>query len=122
MENISMANRISWFEILGGDANRLHSFYSKLFGWNIDANNEMKYGMVSDKDAGIGGGIGPNPAGGEGYVTIYVGVDDIKASMAKVEALGGKTVMPPTELPEFHLTFALFSDPEGHVIGMTQNS
>lgn len=116
-----MANRISWFEIVGSDAARLHKFYSELFGWRIDANNEMQYGLVSAGEAGIGGGIGPNPEGGPGYVTVYVGVDDINASIAKAEQLGGKTIMPPTELPDFNMTFALFADPEGHIVGMTQN-
>ena len=116
-----MVNRISWFEIIGGDAARLHSFYSELFGWAIDSNNEMQYGLVSESDSGIGGGIGPDPEGGPGYVTFYVGVDDINSSMSKVEKLGGKTIMPPTELPDFGVTFALFADPEGHVVGMTQN-
>jgi hypothetical protein len=116
-----MANRISWFEIIGGDPARLHSFYSELFGWAINSDNPMQYGIVSEDAAGIGGGIGPDPEGGSGYVTFYVGVDDIKSSMAKAEQLGGKTIMPPTELPDFNVTFALFADPEGHVIGMTQN-
>jgi predicted enzyme related to lactoylglutathione lyase len=116
-----MANSVSWFEIIGGDAARLHRFYSELFGWHIDANNKMQYGMVSADEAGIGGGIGPNPEGGPGYVTIYVSVDDINASAAKAVQLGGKMIMPPTELPEFKVTFALFSDPEGHTIGLSQN-
>jgi predicted enzyme related to lactoylglutathione lyase len=117
-----MANRISWFEIVGGDADRLHRFYAKLFGWKIDANNQMKYGIVSDGDAGIGGGIGPDPQGGPGYVTFYVGVDDINAAMAEAQQLGATVVMPPTALPEFNVTFALFADPAGHVVGLTQNS
>jgi uncharacterized protein len=116
-----MANKISWFEIIGGDAARLHGFYADLFGWKIDANNEMKYGMVSDGDAGIGGGIGPDPEGGPGYVTFYIAVDDIHASMAKAQQLGATVVMPPTTLPDFGVTFALFADPAGHVVGMTQN-
>lgn len=116
-----MANQISWFEIIGGDADRVQKFYSELFGWKIDANNDMKYGLVSAEEAGLGGGIGPNPDGSAGYVTFYVGVDDINASMAKAEKLGGKVIMPPTELPDFQVTFALFADSEGHVVGMTQN-
>jgi uncharacterized protein len=116
-----MANRVSWFEIIGGDADRLHSFYAELFGWKIDANNEMKYGLVSQDDAGVGGGIGPDPQGGPGYVTVYVGVDDINASMTKAQQLGATVVMPPTALPDFNITFALFSDPSGHVVGLTQN-
>lgn len=117
-----MANRISWFEIIGGDADRLHSFYAEMFGWKFAADNEMKYGMVSDADAGIGGGIGPDPQGGPGYVTIYIKVDDINASMAKAEKLGATVVMPPTALPEHGLTFAQFADPGGHIVGLLQNT
>ena len=117
-----MPDRISWFEIIGGDADRLHRFYSELFDWKIDANNKMKYGLVSDSEAGLGGGIGSDPQGGAGYVTVYVGVDDINAAMAKAQQLGATVVMPPTAVPEFNITFALFADPAGHVMGLTQNS
>jgi predicted enzyme related to lactoylglutathione lyase len=50
-------------------------------------------------------------------VTFYVEVDDPKAYLAKAESLGGKTVVPPTQVPEFDLIFAFFADPEGHVVG-----
>jgi uncharacterized protein len=116
-----MANRISWFEIIGGDAARLHGFYAEMFGWKLQANNEMKYGLVDSAEAGVGGGIGPDPEGGPGYVTVYIGVDDIKAALAKAESLGAKVVMPPTTIAEFNVTFALFADPAGHVVGLTQN-
>ena len=36
----------------------------------------------------------------------------------KAEALGGKTIMPVTELPQ--VTIALLADPEGHVIGISK--
>nr|ASV46811.1 hypothetical protein [uncultured bacterium] len=101
---------------------RLHSFYSELFGWKIDANNEMQYGLAAAEDAGIGGGIGPDAEGGPGYVTFYIDVDDINAYTVKVEQLGGKIIMPPTELSDFNMTFAQFADPEGHVIGLTQST
>jgi len=116
-----MANRISWFEIMGRDPTRLQSFYSQLFGWQIDANNADRYGMVSAEEAGIGGGIGADPEGGAGYATMYVGVDDINATIARVEQLGGKTIMPPTEFPDQQVTIAVFADPEGHVLGLSQN-
>jgi predicted enzyme related to lactoylglutathione lyase len=72
------------------------------------------------RGGGIGGGIGPAPEGSAGHVTVYVDVDDPAAYLAKAEQLGGKTVMPPTEVPGFGVTFALFSDPEGHVLGLTK--
>jgi len=36
----------------------------------------------------------------------------------KAEQLGGKTIMPVTELPQ--VTIALFADPEGHVVGLAK--
>jgi predicted enzyme related to lactoylglutathione lyase len=53
-------------------------------------------------------------------VTFYVELDDPQAYLAKAEKLGGKTVVPPTEVPEFGLTFAFFADPEGHVVGLSK--
>jgi hypothetical protein len=30
--------------------------------------------------------------------------------------------VPPTEIPEFGLTFARFADPEGHVVGLSKGA
>lgn len=51
------------------------------------------------------------------YVTVYVQVDDLEASLAKAGKLGGKTVVPPQEVPGMGY-FAWFQDPEGHCIGL----
>ena len=42
--------------------------------------------------------------------------------LEKAEKLGGKTVVPPTEIPDFGLTFAFFADPEGHVVGLSRGA
>jgi predicted enzyme related to lactoylglutathione lyase len=39
--------------------------------------------------------------------------------LRKAERLGGKTVMPPTEIPNM-VTFAMFADPDGNVIGLVK--
>ena len=57
-------------------------------------------------------------ADGNGHVTFYVGTDDPQATLDKAEQLGGKTILPVTELPE--VTIALFADPEGHVVGLAK--
>ncbi|MEK7217098.1 MAG: VOC family protein, partial [Chloroflexota bacterium] len=62
------------------------------------------------------GGIGPAQQE-PGHVTVYVQVDDLDAYLKKAESLGGKTLMPPTEIPGV-VTMAMFADPEGNVIGM----
>ena len=67
----------------------------------------------------VGGGF--NPVGGElnpaGTVIVYVGTDDITASLEKAEALGGKTLVPKTEIPGMGW-FGIFADPTGNKIGL----
>jgi predicted enzyme related to lactoylglutathione lyase len=112
-----MANPVSWFEIVGKDADKLQKFYSDVFGWEYEqAPGPMKYGMISAGNGGIGGGVG-EAQGGAGHVTVYVEVDDPQAYLDKVEQHGGKTVMPVTEVPDM-VTFGLFADPEGHMVGV----
>ena len=111
-----MGNPVVHFEILGEDPGRLHEFFGKLFDWKI-AKNPMGYGMVDAGGGGIGGGIGP--AWGQGHVTLYVQVDDCEAYLDRAEALGGHVVMRPREIPGGP-TVALFTDPEGHVIGLVK--
>jgi uncharacterized protein len=115
-----MADKVVWFEVTGKDGSKLQSFYGELFGWNVDASNPMNYGMVEAEESGIGGGIG-QADNGDGHVTFYMGVDDPQEYLDKAEKLGGKTVVPVTEIPNM-VTFALIGDPEGHVIGVVKNS
>lgn len=112
-----MPNPVVHWEIMGADAKQLQAFYADLFDWEVDANNQWDYGMVDKQtDAGIGGGIGASPDG-VGRVTIYVQVDDLDAYLKKAESLGGKTVMPPTNVGDM-VTLAMFSDPSGHITGL----
>jgi hypothetical protein len=78
-----VANVVNHFEIHGTDGKRAQDFYGSLFGWSIDANNPMNYGMVSGEAGGIGGGIAKS-MDGKPMVTIYVEVADLDATLAKV--------------------------------------
>lgn len=110
-----MGSHVVHFEVTGKDGKKLQSFYSDVFGWKIDTNNPGGYGMV--RQDGLTGGIGDAQQGSQGGVTFYVHTDDPKATLAKIEKLGGRVLMPLTEVaPE--TTIALFADPEGHVVGL----
>jgi predicted enzyme related to lactoylglutathione lyase len=114
-----MANPVAHFEITGnGDGKALMEYYKNLFGWTVDANNPMNYGIVSTGDEhALGGGI----TGGEKPgVTIYVAVDEPQAYLDKAVALGGKVVMPVTVIPAM-VTLAQFTDPDGNLIGIIKN-
>jgi uncharacterized protein len=109
---------VHW-EINARDARRLQKFYSALFGWMVDTDNPLRYGMVlTNAGSGINGGIGQNdpftPAPG---VTFYVQVHDPEAALDRAVSLGAKVITPVTEVPGM-VTFALFQDPEGNIIGL----
>ncbi len=119
-----MGRAVVHFEVIGKDGDKLQSFYSDLFGWEINADNRMKYGMVSrednlDQGIGIGGGIGPGREGGDSWVTFYVSVDDVEEGLKRAESLGGTRVMGPADVPEGP-TVGQFKDPEGHLIGLVK--
>jgi uncharacterized protein len=120
-----MGQPVVHFEVIGTDAKKLQSYYSDLFGWEIDANNPMNYGIVqreqnlSPDGVGIGGGIGPGPPGQDypGHVTFYVAVPNVEAALAKAESLGGSRVMGPEKVMD-QFEIGLFTDPEGHLVGV----
>lgn len=114
---------VGWFEVTGKDGPALQNFYSKLFGWEVsDAGDGSGYGLVAPGDKGIAGGIGASQDGGPGAVTFYVEVDDLDSYLAKAEKLGGTTLVSPTEIPNFGLSFAFFADPEGHMVGLSKGA
>ena len=115
-----MGNPVVHWEVCGKDSKKLQGFYEKLFDWKIDADNPMGYGMVkTGTDAGINGGIGPTEGGAPAYLTFYVQVEDLQAALDTAKKLGGQTLVPPTEIPNF-VTFAMFADPEGNTVGLVK--
>ena len=113
-----MANPVVHFEISGRDGKKLQDFYARLFGWKINADNPMNYGMVeTGGSGGINGGIMQAGPGQPTYLTVYVQVDDLQAYLDKAAGLGGKTLVPPTPIPDVG-AFAMFQDPEGHCVGL----
>ena len=112
-----MPNPVVHWEIQTKNAKNTQKFLADLFGWHVDANNPMDYGIVDTHDKGINGGIAE--AQGPQQVVLYIEVDDLQAYLDKAESLGGKTVVPITEVPGV-VTFAMFSDTEGNTIGLVK--
>jgi predicted enzyme related to lactoylglutathione lyase len=123
-----MGQPVVHFEVIGKDGEKLRSYYSDLFEWDIDAENPMRYGIVqregnlSAEGVGIGGGVAGAPEGYDGHVTFYVEVPDVEAALAKAESLGGSRVMGPDEVPGMGIVLGHLKDPEGHVIGVIESS
>jgi uncharacterized protein len=115
-----MGNPVTWFEITGRDGAKLQAFYSELFDWKMDTNNPASYGVV-DTGGAIGGGVGATTDGSAGATTFYVETDDVAGHLKRAEAAGGTIVMEETQVME-DTVIGLFTDPEGHLVGLLRAS
>lgn len=111
-----MTNPVIHFEIGARDSATLREFYHRMFGWKFDT-SDPNYSLVASTNGGIGGGIMQLQEDIPDYVTVYVGVPDLAAALARATEFGGGTVVPPTLIPGVG-EFAMLRDPEGHVIGL----
>jgi uncharacterized protein len=122
-----MGQPVVHFEVIGKDGGKLQSYYAELFGWQIDAENPMNYGIVQREGntnpdgIGIAGGVGTGPEGYAGHVTFYVEVPDVEAALAKAESLGGTRMMGPETIMG-GVELGQFTDPEGHLVGLVKSA
>ena len=111
-----MANPVAWFEIHAKDGAKARKFYSDLFGWEIDANNPMNYGMVAPGEGGIGGGIASDSDMAPS-VTVYVNVPSVDEALKKAVSLGATVASEPDDVPNGP-RIAHFRDPDGNLVGL----
>jgi predicted enzyme related to lactoylglutathione lyase len=110
------------FEIVGRDADKTRAYYADLFGWEINADNPMSYGLVDREQnlnaqgVGIGGGIA-GTFDGAPRVSVYVEVPDDEQALQRAEVLGGSRLMGPERIDE-STELGMFADPEGLVVGL----
>jgi uncharacterized protein len=108
-----MGNPVTKFQILSKKPDEAASFYSKLFGWTISANNPMGYRQIdTGSTEGIQGGIWPAPPQAPEFVQLFISVADVKSSIAEAQRLGAKVLIPATVLPEGD-EMAVLHDPQG---------
>jgi predicted enzyme related to lactoylglutathione lyase len=107
-------------EIPATDLKEAAQFYSEVFGWEFD--HSMDFYPMFKADGGPGGGFVKlsDVSHSVGIPLLFLGTDDIEASLADVEAHGGKTLMPKTEIGEHaaHGWWAVFTDPVGNRIAL----
>ncbi len=118
-----MTNAINWFEIPVTDFDRAKKFYGELLNAEIQEmpHPEFRYGMLpSDMQNGVGGGIvqGPGFEPSQRGSLIYLnGGDDLSDPLSRVEAAGGKIVLPKTSIgPNGFM--AHFIDSEGNKVAL----
>ena len=118
-------NPVSYFEIPVTDLPRAVEFYTAVFEIELELgkidNIEMAFFPFNEKSSGITGAL----AQGEIYKPsqqgslIYFNVDSIETVLARVNALGGKTLYPKTSTGEYGYV-AEFEDCEGNRIALSE--
>ena len=111
-----MAHPVIHAEIRSQDPDATRAFFSELFGWTYSDGAFPGYTFV---DPGVEGAlptaIGPLQ-GGDDAVLFFVGVEDVETTLERAEQLGGKTIQPAQNVPG--VTFGVFADAQGHVVGV----
>jgi predicted enzyme related to lactoylglutathione lyase len=110
-------------EIPAKDAAAAGKFYGEVFGWKIETDSMYNYtqfqaeGGPGGAFVGLSGATANNPAYKPDSLLVYISTDDIDATLAKIESLGGKTLMPKTEIPHVGW-WAAFTDPTGNRVAL----
>lgn len=111
-------NTWCWNELTTRDPQRSVEFYGAVFGWNahlLPMAGPADYTEFQVGDRGVAGMMPMEgdswPADLPNHWMVYFAVDDCAAAAAKVEELGGKVMVPPTEVPPG--IFAVINDPQG---------
>ena len=110
-----------WNECITRDVAAAKTFYTNLFGWTVNdqqmGNTSYTMFMVDDCPAAglmeMPSDMGETPPHWLAYIT----VDDCDAKAREVEKLGGKLLVPPTEVPTVG-RFCVVQDPTGGVVSV----
>ncbi len=105
-------------ELITTDLTSAKKFYGGLLGWAFTETKTI-YGnpyLVVHKEGAMVGGMMLKEGNVPDDITPcwdpYITVDDIEESAKSVEKLGGKVILPPTEIPKFG-RFCVIKDPQG---------
>ncbi len=100
------------FELHTRDYDASVAFYTEVFGWPPKTESdvpEFRYSLLEVADgehAGIMDASGFLPEGVPAHWSVYFAVEDIDAALAKVEQLGGSTIMAAEDTPYGRLATA----------------
>lgn len=123
---MTFKNAISWFEIPATDLDRAQKFYETIFSTHLLPMDmpSIRMRMFPLEDMmGVGGAVVDSggfhtPSANAGPLIYLNGNPDLQHVLDKVEAAGGKIMMPKTEISPEYGYMAVFFDTEGNRIGL----
>lgn len=122
-----MKNAISWFEIPANDINRAQTFYEAIFECTLTTldlpNIKMRMFPIEDMENGVGGAICDSggfhiPSATAGPLIYLNANPDVSIVLDRVEAAGGKILVPKTQISPEYGYMAVFLDTEGNRIAL----
>jgi len=120
-EKFKKHGAFSWCELMTDDLAAAKKFYSQLFGWTTEemTMEGMTYNVLKASEEAVGGMMAtpPQAEGTPPHWAAYITVNDVDAVAKKAEALGAKTVVPLTDIPDVGRMYT-FQDPQGAVISV----
>ena len=110
---VNAPGALTWNDLVTPDVEASSAFYSALFGWQI-AEVEGSGGQYWSITNGgrLNGGLLPIIEGGHPAWNLYFACEDVDATLAKANELGGETFMGPMDVPNGS-RFAILRDPSG---------
>lgn len=116
-----MGNPLCHFEFMVSDTEKSKEFYGKIFDWEFKVDDNMQGYVMINTGSEPGGGMMKKPDQAPHFaLSEYFMVDSIEDTLGKVEAAGGKTGVPKTEIPGIGW-WALFFDPDGIPVGVYES-
>jgi hypothetical protein len=106
-----------WNELAAADLDTAPDFYAELFGWSTEPyeGGPMRYLTIKNGQA-TNGGMREKQPQEPPYWLVYFAVDDLDASIAKLEELGGSTIAGPFDMAMARIAIA--QDPQGAVFAL----
>jgi hypothetical protein len=121
-ENLSINNYITWFEIPAVNFQQAVYFYNTIYDIKMEQQiNQVNAIAFFPASSGVGGAIisGPGSTPSNKGPLIYLnGGKDLNNVLNKVEASGGRIVMPKTPIGADNGFFAIFIDNQGNKLAL----
>lgn len=125
----SNVNTLNWFEISVSDMARAKKFYETVFDIKMEEMEMMGMKMAMFPSENMNGKVsgalveGPmHKPSMDGAKIYFNGNPDLGNALARVEAAGGKVMMPKTKISDEIGHMAFFTDTEGNAVAMHSNS
>ena len=121
------SNAISWFEIPTQDIDRAAKFYEAIFNVSLiplDLQQlKMRMFPIEEPGKGVGGALCYNkefykPSSTDGPLIYLNGNPDVQNILDKIEAAGGKIIVPKTQISPEYGYMAVFIDTEGNRVAL----